>query len=107
LIASLRRRLPNVKLNGHEAKRLPNSVNVSLPGADAETLLLALDMAGVSASSGSACTAGSIEPSHVLRAMGLEEWRTQSALRLSLGRNTTEAEIGRVVEIVAGLAGRG
>lgn len=107
LIASLRRRIPNMKLNGHEAKRLPNSVNVSLPGADAETLLLALDMAGVSASSGSACTAGSIEPSHVLRAMGLEEWRTQSALRLSLGRDTTEAEIGRVVEIVAGLAGRG
>jgi len=107
LIAGLRQRIPTVQLNGHETLRLPNNVNMSLPGSDAETLLLALDMAGVSASSGSACTAGSIEPSHVLRAMGLDKRRIQSALRLTLGRGTTQAEIERVAEILAGLANRG
>lgn len=103
LIASLRKCIPQTVLNGHASNRLPNNVNVSLVGNDAETLLLALDMAGVSASSGSACTAGSIEPSHVLLSMGLDERRTQSALRLSLGRSTTRAETERVVEILAGI----
>jgi len=103
LIANLRERFPQAVLNGHETRRLPNNVNVSLVGNDAETLLLALDMAGVSASSGSACTAGSIEPSHVLLSMGLDERRTQSALRLTLGRSTTKAETERVVEILAGI----
>lgn len=103
LIASLRERIPQAVLNGHETNRLPNNVNVSLVGNDAETLLLALDMAGVSSSSGSACTAGSIEPSHVLLSMGLDERRTQSALRLSLGRSTTAMETKRAVEILAGI----
>ncbi len=103
LIDNLRERIPQAVLNGHETNRLPNNVNVSLVGNDAETLLLALDMAGVSASSGSACTAGSIEPSHVLLSMGLDARRTQSALRLTLGRSTTKAETERVVEILAGI----
>lgn len=107
LVALLRQRIPGVALNGHPARRLPNNVNVSLPGGDAETLLPALDMAGVSVSSGSACTAGSMEPSHVLRAMGLEDWRTQSALRLTLGRGTTRAEIERVAGLLAKQTGRG
>lgn len=105
LIASLRARIPCIQLNGHETRRLPNNVHVSVPGGDAETLLLALDMAGISASSGSACTAGSIEPSHVLQAMGLNKQRMQAALRLTLGRHTTQDELDHVVEVLAGLAG--
>ncbi len=102
LVASI----PGVVLNGHPTNRLPNNLNISLPGLDAETLLLSLDRAGVSASSGSACTSGSIEPSHVLSAMGLPEPRLKSALRLTLGRGTTAEEIDRTVEILAGIAAR-
>jgi len=98
--------IPGVVLNGHPTNRLPNNLNISLPGLDAETLLLSLDRVGVSASSGSACTSGSIEPSHVLSAMGLPEARLKSALRLTLGRGTTWEELERAVEILAGIAER-
>ncbi len=102
----LMRRLPGVILNGHPTNRLPNNLNISLPGLDAETLLLSLDRAGVSASSGSACTSGSIEPSHVLSAMGLPDARLKSALRLTLGRGTTAEEIDRTVEMLVGIVKR-
>ena len=102
----LSERIPGVVLNGSSTNRLPNNLNISLPGLDAETLLLSLDRVGVSASSGSACTSGSIEPSHVLSAMGLPDARTKSALRLTLGRGTMEEEINRTVEILAGIAER-
>ena len=102
----LSERIPGVVLNGHPIHRLPNNLNLSLPGLDAETLLLSLDRAGISASSGSACTSGSIEPSHVLTAMGLSEPRLKSALRLTLGRGTTQEEIDRTVDILAGIAER-
>jgi cysteine desulfurase len=103
-LADLRHSVPDLVLNGHPTERLPNNLNVSFPGLEAETLLLALDRAGVSASSGSACTSGSIEPSHVLQAMGLSPDRVRSAVRLTLGCGT-EAETlreaaGRIVEIV-------
>ena len=101
LLSSLRARIPDVVLNGHPTERLPNNVNVSFPNGDSEALLLALDMAGVSASSGSACTSGSIEPSHVLQAMGLPDRRVRSALRLTLGRDTTEEQIHRTIDILA------
>jgi cysteine desulfurase len=104
LIDAFVSRLPGTVLNGHPSCRLPNNVNVSLPGLDAESLLLGLDLAGISASSGSACTSGSIEPSHVLLAMGLPDSRVRSALRLTLGRTTTEAEIDRAVDILAEIA---
>lgn len=104
--SELSRSIPGIVLNGHPESRLPNNLNFSLPGLDAETLLLSLDRAGVSASSGSACTSGSIEPSHVLTAMGLPEPRLKSALRLTLGRSTTVAEVDRAVEILAGIAER-
>ena len=104
--AALSSAIPSIVLNGHPTNRLPNNLNISLPGLDAETLLLSLDRAGVSASSGSACTSGSIEPSHVLSAMGLPEARLKSALRLTLGRGTTPEEVDRVVEILAGIAER-
>ena len=106
LWAGILAHLPNAVLNGHPTHRLPNNLNFSLPGLDAETLLLSLDRAGVSASSGSACTSGSIEPSHVLSAMGLSDARLKSALRLTLGRGTTAEEIDRTVEIVAEIAER-
>ena len=100
LLVKLQQRIPDVILNGHPTERLPNNLNLSFPGLDAETLLLSLDRAGVSASSGSACASGSIEPSHVLMAMGLPEEDIKSAIRLTLGRSTTYEEIDRVVGIL-------
>ncbi len=106
LWADLQRRIPRAVLNGHPSARLPNNLNVSFPGLDAETLLLSLDRAGVSASSGSACASGSIEPSHVLTAMGLPDARVNSALRLTLGRGTTQEEARQAGEVLAGIVAR-
>ena len=80
--------------NGDEP-RLPNTTNVSFEGIEAESLLMALDLEGVAVSTGAACAAGAVEPSHVLRAMGLPPERVQSSLRLSLGRSTTRTSRGR------------
>ena len=102
-LAALRQRIPSMVLNGHPTERLPNNINLSFPGLDAETLLLTLDRAGISASSGSACTSGSIEPSHILTAMGLPDDRVNSAIRLTLGRDTTRAEVDRAVDILAAI----
>ncbi|MBI4279207.1 MAG: cysteine desulfurase NifS [Armatimonadetes bacterium] len=93
------------RLNGHPSRRLPNNVNVSFEGTDSESLLLALDLAGVAASSGSTCTSGSLEPSHVLTAIGLPPETAAGTVRLTLGRGITEADIDEVIgllrEIVA------
>jgi len=105
-LAALHQCLPGIVLNGHPTERLPNNLNVSFPGLDAETLLLSLDRAGISASSGSACTSGSIEPSHVLTAMGLSDNRVQSAIRLTLGRGTTQEQVDCAVDILAGIVAR-
>ncbi len=105
-LAALHQRIPGIVLNGHLTERLPNNLNVSFPGLDAETLLLALDRAGISASSGSACTSGSIEPSHVLTAMGLPDNRVRSAIRLTLGHGTTSDEVHRAVHILADMVTR-
>jgi cysteine desulfurase len=85
--------------NGTEP-RVPNTTNVSFPGAEAEALLVALDLAGVAVSTGAACAAGGVEPSHVLRAMGLPPGRVQSSLRLSLGRSTREADVDHAAEVI-------
>ncbi|MDQ2798792.1 MAG: cysteine desulfurase [Armatimonadota bacterium] len=106
LIARLRERIPGVVLNGHPTLRLPNNVNLSFPDLDAEALLVSLDMAGISASSGSACTAGSIEPSHVLQAMHLPDSHVRSAIRLTLGRSMTEDEVCRTVDILVKIIAR-
>jgi cysteine desulfurase len=96
--------VPDAKLNGDNAPRIANTLNVSLLGVDSEMLLIALDLKGVCASSGSACMVGSVSASHVLLAMGLPIERARSAVRLSLGKQTTAEEItatGRIVgEIV-------
>ena len=105
-LTDLRRRLPTLVLNGHPTERLPNNLNISFPGMDAETLLLALDRAGVSASSGSACTSGSIEPSHVLQAMDLPETVVKSAIRLTLGHGTNAEQLSQTADILARLVTR-
>ena len=98
--------VPFAVRNGHPDLCLPNHINLSLPGLDAEVLLVALDMAGVSASSGSACTSGSIEPSHVLTAMRLSDERVRSALRFTWGRTTTEGDVLQAAETLAHIARR-
>lgn len=103
LWADLQKRVPGIVMNGHLTRRLPNNLNVSVPGGDAEALLLGLDLLGISASSGSACTSGSIEPSHVLTAMGLSDDRVRSALRFTLGRENVEEEIRHAGEGLARL----
>jgi cysteine desulfurase len=93
-------RVAGAVVNGDSATRVPNTSNISFPGIEAETLLIALDLEGIAVSTGSACSSGTLAPSHVLRSMGLPTPRVQSAIRFSLGRGTTEAEIDRVVEVV-------
>lgn len=89
---------PEAILNGHPELRLANTLNVSFPGFDGETLLINLDLAGVCASSGSACMVGSIMASHVLLAMGVTPELAQSTVRFSLGKTTTEEEIAAAIE---------
>lgn len=86
-------------------KRLSNNVNMSMKFIEGEGLLLRLDMAGISASSGSACTSGSLDPSHVLLAMGLDHATAHGSLRLSLSSETTDAEIDKVLEVLPGIVG--
>jgi len=94
----IRRLLPEVKLNGHPEYRLPNTLNVSLPGIRGEAMVLALDQKGVFLSSGSACRAGSPKPSHALLNMGLSEEEAHCALRISLGVGNTETQINQTLE---------
>jgi cysteine desulfurase len=91
--------LPGTARNGNEP-RVVNTTNVSFAGCEAEGLLMALDLAGLAVSTGAACDAGAVEPSHVLRAMGLPPERAQSSLRFSVGRGTTEEQVDRAAEIV-------
>ena len=92
--------VPEARLNGHPFQRLPNTLNVTLPGFRGESMVLALDQRGVALSSGSACRAGSPEPSHALLAMGLSEEEAHCALRFSLGIDTTAQQIDRTVELM-------
>jgi cysteine desulfurase len=105
-LALLRVDIPDLILNGHPTLRLPNNVNVSVPGAEGTTLLMNLDRKGVAASSGSACSSGSLEPSHVLKAIGLADTLASSGVRFSLGRTTTDAEIVQAAEIFAAIVHR-
>ena len=98
--------VPEAKLNGENAPRLANTLNVSLMGIDSEMLLIALDLKGVCASSGSACMVGSVSASHVLLAMGLPIERARSAVRLSLGKQTTAEEIAATGKIVGEIVDR-
>jgi cysteine desulfurase len=90
------KQIPRAFINGLHAPRIPNTLNVSFPGVEGEALLLRLDEEGFCASSGSACTAETIEPSHVLKAMGLRDEEALSSVRFSLSRFNTEEEVGRL-----------
>jgi len=90
--------IPHTRLNGSRTERLPNNVSVSIEFIEGESLLLNLDLKGIAASSGSACTSGSLDPSHVLMALGLTHEVAHGSLRLSLGRENTDAEIDYVLE---------
>ncbi|MDR1619884.1 MAG: cysteine desulfurase NifS [Clostridiales bacterium] len=98
LIAGIQERIPDVKLNGHPMLRLPNNVNFSIKYIEGEGMLLLLDIKGIAASSGSACTSGSLDPSHVLLAMGLSHELAHGSLRLTLSGETTAQEVEYVLD---------
>jgi len=100
LIGGLMERIPGTRLNGHPTTRLPGNANLSFDGVEGEALLLRLDLVGVAGSSGSACTSGTLDPSHVLLALGLNESQANGALRLTLGSDTTQEEIDKVLDIL-------
>ena len=99
----LQEHIAGVRIQGGEAPRLPNTTNIAFAGVEGETLMMSLDLQGVAISTGSACSSGSLEPSHVLRAMGVPEAYLYGALRCSLGRGTTLADIEYVLDILPGI----
>jgi cysteine desulfurase len=111
-LAALRDRLetgilgavPGTAVNGSTEARVPNTTNISFDRIEAESLLIALDLEGIAVSTGSACSSGTLEPSHVLKAMGFNAHRTQNSIRFSLGAANTEAEIDRVIAVLPGIA---
>lgn len=103
LISGLQAAIPDMRINGTLEKRLPNNVNVSFAGIEGEAVLLRLDLEGIAASSGSACTAGSLDPSHVLMAIGLSRDEAKGSLRLTLGTDTTQTDIDEVIAKLPGI----
>ena len=97
------RTVPATAVNGSPAARVPDTTNLSFDRVEAESLLIALDLEGIAVSTGSACSSGTLEPSHVLRAMGLPTHRTQNSLRFSLGLFSTDEEVDRVIAVLPGL----
>ena len=98
--------IPNTEVNGDRHNRLPNTTNIGFKYIEGEAILLSLDQYGICASSGSACTSGSLEPSHVLRAMGLPYTILHGSIRFSLSRYTTEAEVDLVLNVMPGIVQR-
>jgi cysteine desulfurase len=106
LIKGIQDNISHVRLNGHPEKRLPGNVNFCFQFIEGEALLLSLDMVGVAGSSGSACTSGSLDPSHVLLSIGLPHEIAHGSLRLSLGLSNTEEEVDYVVDQLTGIVDR-
>ncbi len=106
LIQGLLERIDHIHLNGHPQKRLPNNVNVSVGFVEGESMLLNLDLEGICASTGSACSSGSLESSHVLLAMGLSHEQAHGSLRFTLGKWTAEEEIERVLDVLPGIVAK-
>jgi cysteine desulfurase len=98
--------VPGTAVNGAGAPRVPNTTNVSFEGVEGESIVIGLDLEGIAVSTGSACSSGTLEPSHVLKAMGLGPARVEGAVRFSLGPETTEVEIGRVIDVVPAVVAR-
>lgn len=103
LIKEVLEKIPGSRLNGHPKKRLPNNVNFSFSSVEGESILIQLDLLGISASTGSACAVSKLEPSHVLLAIGLKHEQAHGSLRLSLGRWTKESEIKRLLKVLPGI----
>ena len=99
-IELLNKKIPGITLNGDPKNRLPNNINVSIKGISGESILLRLDMEGIEASSGSACTSGSLEPSHVLLGIGLSKEMAKSSLRMTLGRGNTWSELEKTAMVL-------
>ena len=106
LIKGLVEKIDHIRLNGHPTKRLPNNVNVSVDFVEGESMLLNLDLEGICASTGSACSSASLEPSHVLLALGLPAEQAHGSLRFTLGRGNTEADVERVLEVLPVIVAR-
>ena len=105
-IQGLLERIEYIRLNGHPVNRLPNNVNLSIGFVEGESMLLNLDLEGIAAFTGSACSSGSLEPSHVLLAMGLSHEEAHSSLRITLGKWTSEGDIDFVLEVLPRIVGR-
>jgi cysteine desulfurase len=106
LAEQLRASVPDLVVHGAEAPRAPHVLNIGSPGTDSEAMLMQLDLAGIAASAGSACSTGAVEPSHVLTAMGVPRELALGSLRLSLGHETTTEDIARVVEVFPGVVAK-
>lgn len=106
IIEGVRIRVPGAIVTGHPTERLPNNASFCFPGTQGESLIVALDLAGFSVSSGSACTSGETEPSHVLLAIGLEREVAQGSLRVTVGRDTTEADVDAFLAALAPIVER-
>jgi cysteine desulfurase len=99
-------KIPNIKINGHPTDVLPNTLNVSFPGAEGESILLSMDLAGIEASTGSACASGSLEPSHVLMACGAGAELAHGSIRFSLGWGITQDDIDYIIDTMPSIIGR-
>jgi cysteine desulfurase len=97
-------RVPGAAITGDRNRRLPNNVHLCIRGVEGESMLLALDAAGIAASAGSACSSGSVEPSHVLLALGMDIETARGALRLTLGKSTTEGAVDYTVDRIESIA---
>ena len=106
IIGGIRARVPGALLTGHPTERLPNNASFCFPGTQGEGLIVALDLAGFAVSSGSACTSGDTEPSHVLLAIGLERSVAQGSLRITVGRGTTDADVDTLLDTLPPIVAR-
>ena len=106
LIEGIMDRIDDVRLNGHPTNRLPNNVNVSIKYVEGESMILNLDLEGIAASTSSACSSSSLEPSHVLLSLGLSREQAYSSLRLSLGKWTSSDDIDRVLDVLPGIVAK-
>ena len=98
--------VPGTHVNGRPDARVANTSNIGFEGIEAESLVIAFDLEGIAVSTGSACSSGTLEPSHVLKAMGLDPHDTQNAIRFSLGFSTTAEDVARVVALAPALVER-
>lgn len=106
IVDGIQKEIPYCKLNGHKTDRLPGNANISFEFIEGESILLLLDMNGIAASSGSACTSGSLDPSHVLLAIGLPHEKAHGSLRLTLGLENTEEDVNKLLEVLPNVVKR-